>query len=212
MLLLKKESALLYLFAAKPWQSYTESELKAAYGTKSKSYVETFLDKYVKAGILKTEPVGSLATYSLNRSSAKAMIYAGAILEFSGWSRNTVPYKDLQELIDKIPYANHITLITGSYAKGTQHEKSDIDVVIIIEDSCEPKKVYAELRLHSEMNIPPIHLYVFRNSEFVEMLNNEGGNYGKELVKNCLILSQGQTYLKLVDEAIRDGFTGKSLN
>ena len=39
LLMLKKESGLLYLFAAKPWQSYAESELKASYGTKSKSYV-----------------------------------------------------------------------------------------------------------------------------------------------------------------------------
>jgi predicted nucleotidyltransferase len=209
--MLKKESKLLYLFATKPWQSYTERELKDYYGTKSKSYVELFLNKYVKEDILTTEQIGNLTTYTLNMSYSKTMIYAGTVLEFVAWSKSHVPYKDIHALIDKIPYPNHVTLITGSYAKGTQHEKSDIDIVVIIEDSCESKKVTAELKLQSDLNIPPIHLYVFRNSEFIEMLKNKDVNYGKEIVKNCLILTQGQTYLKLVGEAIKSGFNGKSL-
>ena len=77
LLMLKKESGLLYLFAAKPWQPYTESGLKSSYGTKSKSYVELFLDKYVKGGVLKTEQTGNLTTYAINLSSAKARVYAG---------------------------------------------------------------------------------------------------------------------------------------
>lgn len=211
LLMLKKESGLLYMFAIKPWQSCTETELKELYGTKSKSYVGLFLDKYVKEGILKTEQVGNQTTYALNLSSAKARVYAGTVLEFVAWGKSHIPYKDIQSLMDKIPYANHITLITGSYAKGTQREKSDIDIVIIIEDSCDPRKVYAELKLQSELNIPPFHLYVFKNSEFIEMLKNKEVNYGKEIVKNCLILTQGQTYLKLIDEAIKNGFNGKAL-
>lgn len=211
LLMLKKESKLLYLFATKPWQAYSESELKNSYGTKSKSYVELFLDKYVKEGILKTEQIGNLTTYTLNMPYSKAIIYAGTVLEFVAWSKSHIPYNDVHALINKIPYPSHTTLITGSYAKGTQHEKSDLDVVVIIEDSCEPKKVTAELKLQSQLNIPPVHLYVFRNSEFIEMLKNKDVNYGKEIVKNCLILTQGQTYLKLIDEAIKNGFNGKSL-
>lgn len=209
--MLRKESELLYQFAVKPWQSYTESELKALYGTKSKSYVELFIKKYVKEGVLKAEQIGKISTYCLNLSSAKARVYAGTVLEFTAWRKKHIPYKDMQALIEKIPYPSHITLITGSYAKGTQREKSDIDVVIIIEDSCDPKKVKAELKLQSELNIPPVHLYVFKASEFIEMLRNRELNYGKEIVKNNLILTQGQTYIKLLDEAIKDGFNGKAL-
>ena len=184
LLMLKKESKLLLLFAVKPWQFYTENELKAAYGTKSKSYVELFLEKYVKESILKTEQVGKTTIYALNLSSSKARVYAGTILEFISWSKSNIPYSDMQKLIDKIPYPNHITLITGSYAKGTQHDKSDIDIVIIIEDSCEPKKVTAELKLQSELNIPPVHLYVFRNSKFLEMLKNHVVDYAYDIVNN----------------------------
>jgi len=211
LLMFKKESGLLYLFAMKPWQSYTESELQSLYGTKSKSYVELFLKKYVKEGIVKTEHIGKITTYSLNLGSIRARIYAGVVLEFAAWSKTYIPYKDVQALLDKMPYSNYISLITGSYAKGMQNDKSDIDMVIIVDDSCEPKKVRAELKLQAELNIPLIHLYVFRNSEFIEMLKNKEINYGKEIAKNCLIITQGQIYMKLVDEAIKNGFNGKAL-
>jgi predicted nucleotidyltransferase len=210
--MLKKESNLLYFFASKPWKGYTEAELKAAYGKKSKSYIESFIEKYVKEGILKKETMGSISVYSLDLSSAKARIYAGTTLEFKGWSKNKIPYRDLQAAIDKIPYQNHITLITGSYARNAQTNTSDIDIVIIIEDQCEPKKVYAELKLHCELSIPKIHLYVFRDSEFIGMLKDREANYGKEVAKNCLILTQGQTYLKIIDEAIKNGFDGRDLH
>ena len=62
----------------------------------------------------------------------------------------------------KIPANFFILLITGSYANNTQKKNSDIDIVIICDNSFEPKKIYSELKHESEMNIPPIHLYVFR--------------------------------------------------
>ncbi len=209
--MITKESEILGVFAKEPWRTMTFTEIKDLSKKRSKSYVSMALKKFVKNGIIVQEAVGRIPVYSLNISFPKARVYAGTILEFAGWSKRNIPYKDMQTLIEKIPYASHITLITGSFARGTQHKKSDIDVVVIIENSCDPKKVYAELKLQSELSIPPIHLYVFRNSEFIDMLKGKEVNYGKEIVKNCLILSQGQTYLKLVDEAIKNGFNGKSL-
>ena len=58
------------------------------------------------------------------------------------------------------------------------------------------------------MNIPPIHLYVFRNREYIEMLSNKEANYGKEIARNNLILAGGQIHLKLISEAMQNGFNG----
>jgi predicted nucleotidyltransferase len=209
--MLKKESELLYLFALKPWQAYAESELKELYGTKSKSYVSLFIDKYIKNKVLKTEKIGKITVYSLNLDLVKARIYAGMTLEFVAWNKKYIPYSELQILLEKMPYANYVSLITGSYAKNIHKNDSDVDLVVIVEDGLEKKKIIAELKLQSELSIPEIHLQVFFNSEFIEMLKNKEANFGKELVKNCLVLSQGQTYLWLIDEAIKNGFDGKAL-
>lgn len=204
--MLNKEYEILYLFAREPWKGFTFTELKKASGKKSKSYLESVLKKFVKNNILKKVLVGRLPVYSLNLSYAKSRVYSGFVLEHYGWSKKHIPYNSL--LIDKIPTKDFILLITGSYAKGRQGRESDIDVVIIIDDSADPKKIYAELSHYAEISIPQIHLYVFRNNEFISMLKSKEANYGKEIVKNNLTLTGGQIYLKLIEEAIENGFHG----
>ena len=206
--MLKKESEILHLFAKEPWKRYTFTELQKAAHKKSKSYLALALKKLVTNGILIQEPVGHLPVYALNTSSTKTQVTAGFVLEHDAWNKKHIPYRDLQEAINKISVKGCIFLITGSYARNQQRDDSDIDIVIIIEDSAEPKKTIAELSHFCEMNIPPMHLYVFRNKDFLEMLLNNQFNYGKEIAKNHLILKGGQTYLKLMDEVIRHGYKG----
>jgi hypothetical protein len=65
----------------------------------------------------------------------------------------------------------------------------------------------ARLRHFCEMNIPPIHLYVFSDEEFKQMLLDEKHNYGKEIVENNLIYYGGEAYFKIMFEAMKHGFS-----
>ena len=207
--MLKKEYKILLPFAGKPWKKFTFKEVKKLTKNKSESYVYGSLNSFVKDGILKRETLGNAVLYSLNMDEPKAGIYAGFALEYHARKKRHIPYKDIKKIADKIPYKNYIFIITGSYARGGQKKTSDMDVVVLIGDSCKPKKVYAELSQTCELNIPQIHLYVFKHSEFVEMLSNKEANYGKEAVKNCLVLTEGQVYLKLIKEAVENGLNSK---
>ncbi len=206
--MIKKESDILYWFAKGAQKRYTFTELQTVSKKKSKSYVAGVLDKSVKGGILKQERVGHLPVYSLNPASVKARVFAGFVLEYYGWNKKHIPYDDLQRIMEKIPCSDYVFIITGSYAREKQHKESDIDIVILIDDHAEPKRVYAELSHYCGLNIPVIHLYVFRHKEFIEMLCSREENYGKELAKNNLILTGGQVYVKLVWEAIQNGYNG----
>ena len=57
------------------------------------------------------------------------------------------------------------------------------------------------------MNIPKIHLHVFLDEEFKQMLLDEKHNYGKEVVKNNLIFYGGNAYYKILFEAMKRGFS-----
>ena len=153
-----------------------------------------------------------MPVYSLDASSPLTRSFGGFVLEYYGWSKKHIPYQDLSKIIQMMPYNSYVFIITGSYARNRQNENSDIDAVILIEDSSEPKRVYAELSQKCELNIPPIHLYVFKYAEFIEMLCNEEANYGKEIAKNCLILTGGEIYLKLMEKAIKNGFNDKRIS
>lgn len=204
--MLKKEYQILEEFVKTPWKKFTFKEIKKLSGKKSESYVYTSLKKFVKLDILKEERAGNVVLYSLNLSSHKALAYASFVLEYLSWNKKQVPYKDLEKIASKIPTKFFIFIITGSYATNTQKKDSDLDIAIICEDAFEPKKIYAELKQDCELNIPRIHLYVFKVSEFLSMLLNKNANYGKEIANKNFILWGGESYFSIIAEAVKNGF------
>lgn len=206
--MLKKEYQILEEFIKKPWKKFTFKEIKRLSGKKSESYVYTSLKNFVKSDILKEERAGNVVLYSLNLSSHKTFAYAGFVLEYLSWNKKQIPYKDLEKIASKIPTKFFVFIITGSYANNTQKKDSDIDLVVICDNTFEPKRVYAELKQDCELNIPLVHLYVFKNTEFLNMLLNKEANYGKEIANKNLILFGGECYYNLISEAIKNGFTG----
>ena len=203
--LINKTCKILNIFGKTPWIKYLFKDIKNRYKSKSDSYTSKTLGDFVDENILLKEKVGNISVYSLNPAS-KTITYLAIVSEYEAWNKNQIPYGDIENITCKIPTKFFTLMITGSYAKNEQTEKSDIDVVII--SNMEPKKIYAELKHICEMNIPPIHLYVFKESEFLQMLLDKKPNYGKEIVKNNLILMGAETYYKIIFEAMKNGFAG----
>jgi predicted nucleotidyltransferase len=205
--MLTKEHQILEEFVKKNFKKLTFKEVKKISDKKSESYVYNSLKKFVKLNILKEERAGNVVLYSLNLSSHKTIVYVSFVLEYLSWNKKQIPYKDLEKIASKIPSKFFTFIITGSYVTNTQKKSSDIDIVILCDDTFDTKRIYAELKLNSELNIPPIHLYVFKNSEFLDMLLNKEANYGKEIANKNLILFGAENYYKIISEAIKNGFT-----
>ena len=203
--LINKTSEILNIFGETPWIKYLFKDVKNRYKRKSDSYISKVLGDFVDDNILLKEKIGNISVYSLNPTS-KTISYLSIVSEYKAWNKNQIPHEDIENISSKIPTKFFTLMITGSYAKNEQTGKSDIDIVII--SDVEPKKIYAELKYICEMNIPQIHLYVFKESEFLEMLLDKKPNYGKEIVKNNLILIGAETYYKIIFEAMKNGFTG----
>ncbi len=208
--MLNKQANILEHLAKEPWKRYTFTELFKISKTKSRSYLSLTLNRFVEDNIIAKELVGRIPVYSLNIASAKARVFAGFVLEYTGWRKRHILHKDMEKIMTRIPTKGYVFIITGSYAKNKQVNESDIDTVVIVDDSVEVKSIYAELAHVCEMNIPPVHLYVFRNNEFLEMLLSRQANYGKEIAGNNLILAGGEIYMNIIMEAMQNGFTGKN--
>lgn len=205
--MLKKESEILIQFVKEPWKKLTFKNVKSLSRKKSESYVYNSLKNFTKNGVLKKEKAGNVILYSLNWF-LKTEAYVGTVAENFAWDQSNIPYKNLELIAIKIPTNFYIMLVTGSYANKTNRKDSDLDLVLIVEDCVEPKKIYSELRYDCEMSIPKIHLYVFKKSEFLSMLMEKTPNYGKEIIKKNLILYGGELYFKILKEAIENGFNG----
>lgn len=210
--LIKSEHELLVPFIKEPWKKYTFREIKSITGKTSDSYVYDGLKRYVKDNILLEEKAGNIILYSLNLSLIKTQIYAGLICEYIAWNKKHIPYDVIEKIIKKIPTTYFTFIVTGSYANNTQNEKSDIDIVIIVDDSQDTKYLLAQIKYSCELSIPKGHPYIFKKSEFLEMLLNNQANYGKEIVKKNMLFYGANTYYAILQEAILNGFNDKKLS
>lgn len=202
--MLKKTSRILEVFAKNPTISYLFSDVKESTNSKSESYTYNSLNYFVNEGILDKEKKGGLGIYKI-ANTPKAISYLSTVAEYKAWNKKNIPIDGINELVKKTKINFFVLLVTGSYAKGKQTPESDLDVVLIVPD--DTKKINARLRHFCEMNIPKIHLYTFSDEEFKQMLLDEKYNYGKEIAKNSLIYYGGETYYKILLEAMKHGFS-----
>ncbi len=199
--MLKKTHKILDTFIKNPTKTYLFEEIKKHTNSSSDSYTYESLESFVKNKILIKEKRGGVSFYKLAKTP-KTISYLTIVSEYIAWNNNIS--ETINDLIKKTNHKFFSLLVVGSYAKGTQTQKSDLDVIIISNNT---KKIYAELRQYCELNIPQIHLHVFTEEEFKQMLLSDDYNYGKEAVKNNLIFFGADTYYKIIFEAIKNGFS-----
>lgn len=192
------------MFVKNPTITYLFGEVKEYIDSKSESYTYNSLKSFVKEGILTKEKKGGLGIYKIANTS-KAISYLAMAAEYKAWNKKGFPAGNIFDLVEKINTNFFTLLVVGSYAKDKQTEKSDLDIILII--PTDAKKISSRLRHFCEMNIPPIHLYVFTDEEFKQMLLDKKHNYGKEAVKDNLIFYGAEAYYKILFEAMKNGFT-----
>jgi predicted nucleotidyltransferase len=101
----------------------------------------------------------------------------------------SVMYNDLKKINQ-----DFILLLFGSYAKGTQHKNSDIDLMLISED---------EKLIERELNLLPlnIHLIPLTKKEFSIMYIRKSFSVVSEAIKKNIILIGIEDYYRLVENA-----------
>lgn len=207
--ILTEQHAIDATFLEQPWKKLTYPEIQKKSGKKSKWYIYEALDRLIGEHILnEPEKVGRSSLYSLRLNSITAQSYMGFLEEYRAWTSKHIPLQIIDNLRNKIPTKFFILLVTGSYATGKQRKDSDLDMVVVCDNDEDPQRIYAALRLEADLSIPKVHLYVFKEKEFLEMLLSKKENYGKEFARYHLIFAGGSAYFSILGGAIDSGFKG----
>lgn len=206
--ILKEEYAIGAAFLAQPWKKLTYKDIKNISGKKSKGYIYNALSHLMHAGIISTEQVGKSLLYLLNLDSLEVRSYLGFLKEYVSWNEKHIPKRVIENISNRISTKFFIFLVSGSYAKKTQTKKSDLDIIIICDNSFDPKNIYAQISYEGETSIPIVHPYVFTKTQFLDMLLDNKENYGKETARHNFIFSGGLEYYSILNEAIKRGFRG----
>ena len=204
-MLTKNEFMVIDLFRRDLFRSYTIREMMKKIGKETYTWTFNTVKKLSKLGIISIDEKGMSNICRINLDSPLAMTYLSVLDELEANSRN-IP--NVKELIEAVPLSFFTFIVTGSYAEGRQAKRSDIDIVVIVEDSCDTRAVLNTLKNKSDIMIPEIHSYVFKKSEFLGMLLSRDMNYGKLLFQKRLIFIGAENYYLTIKEAIRSGFKG----
>ena len=112
----------------------------------------------------------------------------------------------MQTILAFKEFLDDIVIVTGSYAKGKQNAKSDVDIAIITkEDAFSKQKLIENL---TSLFLPKTHPLTMTYKDFISMLLEKKENFGKEVFKNRILFRNSSRYYKLIKEAKENGFRG----
>lgn len=187
-MLTKKQLEILGVFKKECFSSLTFKQIKEQSKQKSNNIVQIALKEFYTENIITTTEIGDITTYQLNLNNNLTLSYLNITNELE-ISRKKIPAEILREIQKKISkYTEFFILIVfGSYAKDKTTEKSDLDLAIIVESQQTKIEITPFLETIKRREIKQIDYHIFTRKEFLEMLNVDYENIGKQIYKHNLI-------------------------
>jgi predicted nucleotidyltransferase len=143
------------------------------------------------------EAIGSAKTVQLNTTQPVLVSH----LALASWEERETFLKKhpvFKKIVEELN-PNDTVLVFGSYAKETQTERSDIDLLIINETGAKNTS-FSKHELLYKKQINPIAV---SQEEYKQMLRDTGENVAKQARKNHIILQNPQKFWELTLHANR---------
>lgn len=184
----KTQLQILRVFTPDISASLTFKQIKEQSHQKSNNIVQIALKTFKEQDLVKTKLTGDVTTYSLNLDNNMALSYLNLINDLEIQKRK-FPKGILLEIQKRISKQTNffILIIFGSHAKNKATEKSDLDLAVIVESEQIKKEIAPLLETIKRREIKPIDYHFFTRSEFLEMLQVDEENVGKQIYKNNII-------------------------
>lgn len=203
-MLTKNQTEILNLFRKNSLLKTNILQIKKNLKKSSYQRVYDAVKELERRKILIVEKIGNASWVSLQLTRQ-------TIIELSFLDEQEALSKDIpnyDKIINLKEISDYLIIVTGSYAKGTQNKKSDLDLVIIVPDKENVVNIKGIAENLTMLYLPEVHLYVFKRKDFIDMLNEKGDNYGKEIYQHHLILKNAHQYYELIKEVVEYGFKG----
>ncbi|MBU4245506.1 nucleotidyltransferase domain-containing protein [archaeon] len=188
-MLTKEQLKIFAVFKKDIFASLTFKQIKAQSLQKSNNIVQLALKEFQKQNLLNAQKTGDVTAYSLNLDNNMALSYLNLINELELYANKKLPkdmLKDIQNRIFK--YSEFfILLVFGSYAENKATEKSDLDIALIAESEQSKKEMAPYIETIKRRALINIDYHIFTRKEFLEMLQIDQQNVGKEIYRKNII-------------------------
>ena len=198
-MLTKKQLSIFGAFLGNIFREYSYKELKRLSREKSNNALQIAIKEFQKQEIVKNKEIGDVTTYSLNLNNNLTFSYLNLINE-SEISKSKMPISILDSIQNRIfKHTEFFILIAfGSYAKNEATKKSDLDIAVIVESEQTKKEIAPFLETIKRREIIPIDYHIFTRNEFLEMLQADSENVGKQIFKSSIVYYGYIPYCNLI--------------
>jgi predicted nucleotidyltransferase len=150
----------------------------------------TAIKNLIRKQAVLAKTVGKSSLCSLNGDYYGLEIYLAEKQRTESLLKNKNINQLYKEVMAKVKTGLFVFLVFGSYAKGLQTRKSDIDLLFISDEKGFQKKI------DSILSLLPLetHALVFTQAEFLQMRDSRSMNVVKEAMENNIILYNADTY------------------
>ena len=192
-------------------KKFTQIEIARGIG-KGKSYknVRESIKELAKHRVLDTEDIGPYILCSLNideYATIEYIVFAENSKKHAIYKKAPVIKEICERLIEQIKRHTLFfsMVLFGSYAKGTFHEKSDIELIILIEKRYNAD-INREISSLQSIYTKKINTFVLTKNDYDSMLaSKEEINIGKESLKTHVILHSAEIFYEIVRDAYGKG-------
>ncbi len=175
-------------------KAYTMHELSKQLAIPYASFYRTI---HAMKDILHIHPIGKAKTLTLNKQNPTLKAYLTIASD-----EEKKEFLEKQPMIKKIAgelETDNVVVLFGSYAKGKQTEKSDVDILIINKDR--KKSIsFAKYEVIFKKKINPLFV---TKEEFKKMLQEKEENVGKQVLKEHIILNNPEVFWEYILNAIQ---------
>ena len=198
-MLTKEQLNILSVFKKDIFASLTFKQIKQQSKQKSNNIVQIALKEFQKQSIVKTKETGDVTAYSLNFNNNLTLSYLNLINE-SEISKSRIPTNILDNIQNRIFKHTEffILIVFGSYAKNEATKKSDLDIAVIVESEHTKKEITPFLETIKRREVIPIDYHIFTRTEFLEMLQADSENLGKQIFKSNIVYYGYIPYYNLI--------------
>ena len=199
-MLTKEQLKILSVFKKRLFFQLTFKQIKEKAKQKSNNLIQRAIKEFKRQEKMKTKKIGDVTTYSLNYDNNLTYSYLNLINDLEIAKNKLLPKEILNTLQWRISRNTQlfILIVFGSYAKSKADEKSDLDIAVIIKSEETKKEILPFIETLKRRELINIDYHVFTEADFIEMLNEEQENVGKQIYKNSIIYYNFISYLNMI--------------
>jgi predicted nucleotidyltransferase len=201
----EKQLKIFEVFAKKPFENHTRTEIKKESKEKSNNKLATAINLLKKEEVLIEQKIGKSGLLKLNLNTDLTHYYIA--LCNNNRINSSIKHsldclrKEISE--DTLFYS---IAIFGSYAANEQKKDSDLDVTIFIENEDKRKHLEASINSAKLKSVLEMDIHVISEAEMLEMLTNKEENLGKQIARKHLVVHNHKIFYDIIMEGMKHGF------